>query len=371
MRRLSLNGRTAIAALFFCLSAGRAWTLDDKVTLYRNNELLNGHVTKDESSGVDLEITGQGSRQLQPTEVADIDWDISDKEWRTAIAQYKSGGYGSAAQRLAGLISEKESLDAFRREAKPYLFYVYADCLYHMGKLSEAVPLFEKFINENKSSRYVPTAVGSLVDAAIEGHSFEKITPLLALLRSQGPEQKAQADFYEGRMLLAQGKPRDAESKFVAAASGSSVPDAKGMALMGQAECAIGDKNITKARELAQRALTASPSAVVSGAAHLVIGDTLIAEVDTQHPAGEALENKLLDALLEYMRVTEQYRGDPRTEPNALLKAGECLQRMSALPNHGGDRQRAISMFGRLTSDTKYRNTSWAAEAEKDMQKFR
>ena len=363
----------AVTCLLFCMARGFA--LDDKVTLVKNSEVLTCHVTKDDSSGVEITMQG-GNRTFPPQEIADIEFDISDPDWVAAVAAYKAGSYGVAAQRLQGILSEKANIDSFRVEAKPYLFYVSADSLYRSGKISEAVPLFEKFITEFKNSRYVPAAISSLVDAAVrsgDSAQLEKVGALLAPLQGATGDQKAQADYLEARILLAQGKPDKAESKFVSAYGGTSNPDAKGMALMGQADCAIAAKNLSKARDLAQRALTASPTAGVAGAAHLIIGDALMSEIETQKPVGEALEGKLMDALLEYMRVTEQYRGDPRTEPRALYKAGECLRLLAEkVPaTHGGDRQRAMAMYTRLTGESRYRNSPWTAEAEKAMAGFR
>ena len=367
--------RLAGTCLLLCGAIRTASAIEDKITLYKNNEVLSAHVKKDDSSGVEILIQG-GARTLPPQEVADIEWDVNDPDWVSAVAAYKQGSYSNAAQHLQEILGEKVRVDAIRVEVRPYLYYLTADCLYRGGKIADAVPLFEKFINDFKNSRYVPTAIGSLVDAAIRSGdkaALEKVSSLLGPLQSQGGEQKAQADYLEGRILLAQGKPDKAESKFVSAASGTVVPDARGMALMGQADCAILAANLSKARDLAQKALMASPTPGVSGAAHMIIGDALMAEIEAQKAGGDVLEGKLLDALLEYMRVTEQYRGDPRTEPKALFKAGECLrllaERLQA--THGGDRQRAMAMYSRLTNESRYRNSPWAAEAEKAMAKFK
>ena len=82
------------------------------------------------------------------------------------------------------------------------------------------------------------------------------------------------------------------------------------------------------------------------------------------------MQGKLMDALLEFMRVIEQYRGDPRTEPQAMLRAGDCLARLSKLPNRGGDRYRAQQMYNKLINDPRYRNTRWGAQAAEAMKKL-
>jgi hypothetical protein len=268
------------------------------------------------------------------------------------------------------IVGDKEEFDKLRGEVKPALYYYTAESLYRGGKPTEAVPLFEKLMKEFQNSYYIPMAVASLVDAAILTKDFSKVPPLLEQLRKMGGEQKALADYYEGQMLMAQNKVKPADEKFGQAATGGTSATTKGMALMGQAKCAIADNTLSKARDLAQRALAAGAPAAVAGAAHLVIGDAIMAEVDKA--SGEALQTKLMDALLEYMRVLEQYRSDVDSEGQAALHAGDCLVKLSKTKGHEADVHRAVYMYTKLTTDSRYRNTRWApmaAEALKNVGK--
>jgi hypothetical protein len=121
---------------------------------------------------------------------------------------------------------------------------------------------------------------------------------------------------------------------------------------------------------LAQQSLAAEPPASVAGAAHLIIGDAIVAEVDKAGANVPNLQEKLMDALLEYVRVFEQYKGDPRTEPEAMLKAGLCLQRLSKLPNRGGDKHRAQYLFNKLNSEPRFRATRFAQQAQEALRKM-
>jgi hypothetical protein len=370
----SVRPITVLAVL--SLFAVVASATEDHVTKFKNKEVVVGRVKKADLNGIDIEIIDPRTKAVanvavQASEVADIDWDVSDQDFRGGMSAFDGGAYGQAAQRFHGTYNEPDSIG--RAEVKPALFYYYAESLYRSGKPGEAVPVFEKLVNEFKTSYYVPMAMGSLVDAAIQTKDFAKVPPLLNTLRALGGEQKALADYYEGQMMLAQGKVKEAEGRFASAASGSNAPSAKGMALMGQAKCAIAANDVTKARDLAKRALDAGPPANVAGAAHLVIGDALLAEVDAQKPTGEALEKKLMDALLEYMRVLEQYRGFADSEAQAMLRGGDCLVRLfKSNPNaRGADRHRAVYLYTKLTSDAKYRNTRWAVEAAENMKNLR
>lgn len=346
---------------------------DDKVTLVARNEVINGRIRKCDMDGIDIEIkdrTGAAvKRSVKPEEVAEIEWGIADQEFMSGVNAYKNGNYATAAQRFQTVYGDAESLQAFRAEARAYLVFMVAESLYRAGKPAEAVPVFEKMLNEFKTSYYVPTAVGSMVDSAIITKDFKKVDPLLGMLRQLGGEQKALADYYEGQMLMAQDKVKDAEGRFVNAARASTVPATKGMALMGQARCAVATNDLTKARTLAQQALGAGAPASVAGAAHLVIGEATLAEVDSGK--ADNAEARLLDAVLSFMRVIEMYPGFPNTEPVAMLRAGEALQRLSKLPNRAADRIRSMAMYNRLSNDPRYRNTRWAQMASDNAKNFK
>ncbi|HYG74280.1 MAG TPA: hypothetical protein VEK08_04670 [Planctomycetota bacterium] len=356
-------------ALCAGLFASLAFCADDKVTLFKGNEVRVGRVKKADIEEIHLEIKDartQAVNQLnmKGSEVASIEWDVNDPEFRSGVANYEGRHYAEAVRNFSSIISDPDELNKIRAEVRPALFYFYAESLYRSGKPADAVPIFEKLMNEFKTSYYVPLAVGSLVDAAIQTKDFAKVPALLAQLRTLGAEQKALGDYYEGQMLLAQGKTKPAEEKFNQAAAGSNVPGTKGMALMGQARCAIAENNLAKGRDLAQRALSAGAPTNVAGAAHLVIGEATLGEIETQKPTGEALEKRLMDALLSFMRVQEQYRGDVDSEAQAILRAGDCLVKLSKLKDRGGDIHRGIYMYTKLTTDTRYRATRFRAMAE-------
>jgi TolA-binding protein len=362
---------SAVIAMLW-LAAVSVQAIEDHVTKVKNNEQVSGRVKKADLTGVEIEIKDPKTQQLATVtlasaEIQDIDWDVNDQDFRQGMAAYDGGGFVLAAQRFQGIVNDPESLQAIRGEVRPALYFYLAESLYRSGKPNDAVPMFEKLMTDFKTSYYVPLAVGSVVDAAIQTNNLAKVPPLLAQLRALGGEQKPLADYYEGQMLLAQGKVKDADTRFAGAVSSSNVPSTKGMALMGQAKCAIAEKNLTKGRDLAQKALAAGPPPNVAGAAHLIIGDALLAEVEAQKPAGDVLQNKLMDALLSYMRVLEQYRGVVDTEAQAMLHAGDCLQRLSRLPNRGADKHRAVYMYTQLMSEGRYRTTRYAAEAAEAM----
>ncbi len=347
---------------------------DDKVTLVARNEVVNGRIRKCDMDGIDVDVKDARSgaiakRTLKTDEVADIEWSVNDQEFMSGLNAFKGGGYTQAAQRFQTVVSDPESMQGFRAEMKPYLFYIYGESLYRSGKPGEAVPVYEKLMNEYKTSYYIPQAVGSLVDCAILTKEFKKVDPLLGVLRGMGNEQKALADYYEGQLLLAQDKVKEADTRFGNASRSATTASTKGMALMGQARCAVIAKDLAKARQLAQQSLQAGAPASVASAAHLVIGEATLAEVD----GGKAdnIEGRLMDALLSFMRVIEMYPGQPNTEPVAMLRAGESLQRLSKLPNRGADRQRSMAMFTRLTSDARYKNTRWAQDAAESMKNFK
>lgn len=348
---------------------------DDKLMLVKNNEVINGRVKKADLTEVEIEIKDPKTMQLnqrkfKTEEVAEIEFDLPEREWREGMAAFTAGNYASAAQKFGAMTADSDDFAKIRNEVKPSLYYYLGESLYRAGKTAEAVEILNKMMAEYKTSWHVPMVMGTLVDAAIQANEFNKVPTLLGQLRTLGGEPKALADYYEGQMLLAQKKTKEADAKFTSAVSSNSATT-RGLALMGQATCAIAENNLPKARELATKALANSPTHSVAGAAHLIIGDALMAEIDRDKPTGEALEKKLMDALLEYMRVVEQYNGDPRTEPQAIFRAGEVLFRLSKTTRSAdkADRNRGQTMLTRLTADPRYRNSSWAQQAAELMKK--
>ena len=98
-----------------------------------------------------------------------------------------------------------------------------------------------------------------------------------------------------------------------------------------------------------------------------------MAEIDAKKPAGAALRDALLDAALEYLRVQNQYVARTDTEARALLKAGECFQKLSTLPTRAGsdDRERALALYGKLSSDRRFANSDYANKAFKHSEEMK
>jgi TolA-binding protein len=356
--------------LLAVLSACAVRAADDKVTLVKG-DVLTGRVAAESAEEIKVmvrEKTGQEAPLLlRPAQVADIEWGMDMAEWHEAHAAFKKGNYKRAAETFGGIINEKENLEQVRGEARPYLFYMHAESLYRAQRTPEALAAFQKFMSACKTSIYASQAFGSIIDAAIQSNDSANAEKYLAEMRNGAGDQKALADYYHGKLLLAQNKVKEADAKFLSAARASTVTSTQGMALMGQANCAIAEGNLGKARELASKALAASPPRAVAASAHLVIGNALMSEAEAA--GAPASEQKLVDAMLSYMRVPILYSGDSATEPEALFKTGECLQKLykqyrQTRPN---DRNRALYMYGKLTDDGRYRATKWAAQAQKNM----
>ncbi len=355
-----------IVVALCAVGAGQARAESDKITLVKNKEVVSGKITKDDKDGLEIEMGAGARRTFNSAEIGDVDWDVSTEGFREAVASFRSGAYSSAADGLQGIIEQKEVLDQVRAVARPYILYLYAECKYRGGKGQEAAAVYQRLIDTYKNSRYTPMALTNMADSAIQSKAFDKLPPLLAHLRDGGPDQKQMADYYEGEALLAQNKPAEALKKYAAAAAGI-VLRVKAMALAGQARCLIAAGDAAKAREAAQAAINLSPADSVSAVAHTIIGDSILAEADSKKLTGTPLQDALLDAILEYLRVQNQYPTDARTEGYAVLKAGECFKRLSKLPGRAGgeDQGRAVALFSRLSGDRRFANTDYPNKASK------
>ena len=372
------TGRFAFAAsalLAMTATLQLAHALEDTVTLRKGNEKIPGRITQCDTDNISVQIkdrSGQTSTAVYTgPEVADLEWD-GDSDFRSAEAAFKSGNYGSAARTFRSMKGDKENWDALRAEVKPFITYAYAECLYRLGKPDEAVGEFDKFMSDNGKSYYVPVALASMIDAVIQkGDPPTKITKLLDQLRGMGPEQHALADYYEGNMLRAQKKLKEAMGKYSSAAEASKLPETQAIALMGQAQCALEGGDLSKARDYAGSAVAKSSSPKVAGFAHLIAGNACMKEAEPL--TGQKKVEKLTDAILEFMRNEAQYGGDPRTQPESMYKAGQCLEQLAKLfpDSHGGDRGRAVTLYSKLANDARFRGSQYANLANESLKALR
>src|SRR5206468_512593 len=111
-----------------------------------------------------------------------------------------------------------------------------------------------------------------------------------------------------------------------------------------------------------------SASPKVAGFAHLIAGNACMQEADAL--TGQKKIEKLTDAVLEFLRNEVQYAGDPRTQPESMFKAGQCLEQMAKIApeSHGGDRNRAVTLYNKLINDSRFRGSPYSSEANKSLQ---
>ncbi|MBI3831549.1 MAG: tetratricopeptide repeat protein [Planctomycetes bacterium] len=342
----------------------RAFAVSDEVKL-TNGQVQKGVVTKDAVEGVTLQV-GQGNLTFDAVQIESIEWDIQNVEWQTGIHDFNAGDYASAAQAFQSMAGDADTMRTFREVAKPYLAYLVGESFYRAGKNQDAVSAFETFMHDYATSRYVPLAVGSLVDAAIQAKKYDKVPKLLEKLEALGGENKSRALIFGAELDMVQNNMGGAESKFNSAASSSTNKETQGLARLGLARIAIAKKEIVKARQAAEQALSSSSSRAVAGTAYLIIGDALFAEGTAAKP--EEAKEKLLDASLAYLRIPVSYP-DKRTEPEALFKAGECFAALSKLPGRPADHERAMSMYNMVIQ--KYPVSRWAKDAQASVKNLR
>lgn len=361
--------RFALALGLILTAYGRCG--DDKVTLVKKNETVAGKITKDDREGLELELKGGAKQTFKSSEIADIEWDIAEEGFHEGAAEFRKGSYDRAADSFGGIVTQADSLKRVRPVAQPYLFYMYAESLYRSGKAADAYAAYQKLIDTFKTSRYAPFALSNMADAAIQAKAFDKLPALLKQLADGGGEQKALADYYEGEALTAQGKPKEAIAKYMSAAAGAG-GKTKAMALVGQAKAQAAAGDLPRAKDLAQQALSQNPPERMASRAHALIGDAILAEVESKKLGGTQLQDALLDAILEYMRVQNQYASDAATEGYALLKIGECFKRLSKLParEQSDDAERAKSTFVKLSSDRRFAGSELANKAFKHLEEM-
>lgn len=355
------------AVLLYAAAASAA--VEDAVHLRsrKGTRVLKGVVVADNLDTLKLRVGGGGNIELSGSQVISVEYDITDPSWRDGLNAYRSGQWREAADNFAVLLGERK-WRRFRDAAKPYLLYLTASALRRSKQHAKAFKIFEKFINDYGNSRYLPAAAREFVETAIVLKRFQKVPAVLAKLRGLRGEFTVIADYCEALMRQAQNRGSEADRLFRRVALNTKNAEMRGMARLGQAECAEKRGRISVAREAAQKALAGNPSAVVAAKAHLIIGRTLFAEAPK---AGSDKERqaKFTDALLEFLRVPVCWPGDERVEPEALLLLARCHAMLAQFPGHSKDRKAALYWLSVLRG--KYAGSSWAVKGGKEEAKLR
>jgi predicted Zn-dependent protease len=232
----------SLCAALLALVACQARAESDKVTVLSGGgkqEVVTGRINKDDRDGLEVEVkdarTGAVAKQtFNTSQVVAVEYDVPDENYHDAVTAYRINDFSTASTSLANLIGDKDAIEKVRPVVRPYIQFLYAECLYRKGKVAEAFTEYDKFVKGFKNSRYVPLALGSMTEAAIRAKAFDKLPALLTQLRDGGGDQKQMADYYEAEGLMAQGKAKEALSKYGTAASGS-VVRIKALAFVGQA----------------------------------------------------------------------------------------------------------------------------------------
>jgi len=333
-----------------------------------DNKLQRGTVTKDAVEGVTLtpEGSGGGSMTIPAEKVENVVFEVQNADFQSALISMNSGDYATAAATFQALSADESQMKVFREVAKPYLAYLVGECFYRAGKHQDAVTAFERFMKEHKSSRYVPMAVGNMVDSAIQAKKLDAVPDLLQKLKDMGGENKARALLLGAELDLQQSNVPGAEAKYNEAATSSTKKATQAIARLGLAKIAIAKKENDKARRMAEQALSGSSTPSVCATAYLIVGDVLVAEAETAK--ADASKDKLLDAALAYLRIPILYANDKNTEPEALYKAGNCFVQLSKHPGRAADRERARTLLNMIVQ--RYKNTRWNVLATEVLKKM-
>jgi TolA-binding protein len=365
MQGLRAKAHWSVFGLMFGLGMGflsAAWGAVDEVTLV-NGKPIKGEVIKETVASV--KMVDERKAQLPEftgAQVASIKWDIQNLEFQQAEKQLEGGNYEGAAVGFKGVVDDFANFP--REPAKPYVMLQYGTSLYQAGKPEDAQEAFEKLMTDYSTSRYVGDAAGRLISIYIQLKNFNRAKELLKKLSGMGANFAARALLLEADIDLAQGKKADASGKYAKVPGSTTDAELLALARLGQARCEEQPAKMRQAAEAALALKGASPNILAT--AHLLIGNSLLEEGKALKD--DAAKEKLLDAVLEFLRVTMLYPGNETTEGEAMFKAGECFKLLSKRPDRKADRGRAAELYRQVRE--KYPGSRWAKVASESLKEI-
>jgi TolA-binding protein len=338
------------------------WGAQDEVLL-SNSRAVRGEVVKETVDSVKMVDDHKAALpEFTGAQVVSIKWDIPNNEFQLAEKQLESGNFEGAALGFKWVVDDFANFP--REPAKPFVMLQYGTSLYQAGKPEEAQEVFEKLMTDYPTSRYVGDAAGRLISIYIQLKNFNRAKELLRRLSGMGANFAARALLLEADIDLAQGKKADASGKYARVPGSTTDAELLALARLGQARCEEQPAKMRQAAEAALALKGASPNILAT--AHLLVGNSLLEEAKALKD--EAAKEKLLDAVLEFLRVSMLYPGNEATEGEAIFKAGECFKLLSKRPDRRPDRGRAAELYNQVRD--KYPGSRWAKAASESLKEI-
>jgi tetratricopeptide (TPR) repeat protein len=338
-----MRGAILIAAAFWAVGVGTAWSLDQVYTS-TSEKPLNGKIISMTSTAVNLDRNGP--KEIPANEITRIIFEGSPEGLTLAQRDMLHGEYEKAIDAL-----KKESPEDKRAEVADEITFCRAYCIAQLALSGAADPAeagrqMFAFITNSPNNYHYLKACELMGDICVTlGKSADAQKYYAKLSQAPWPDYKIRAQVALGRSYLAQDSAVAADKAFDDAlandAPGDLAQAQRTAARIGKARCMV----LTGQTDLAIRSLnevldrTEDRSNEVSAMAYNALGTAL-------RKAG-----KPKDAILAFLHVHLAYYTLPEQDAEAVANL-EKLFIETHKPNHAHDMREILS--------EKYRNSRWA-----------
>jgi predicted negative regulator of RcsB-dependent stress response len=309
---------------------GRAQDPVDTVLL-KNGQTEPGTVVEEVLSGVTIKPEKGPKKTIPWDTVQSIEYADAPAELANANAALTNAQYDDAAERFAAIADgEEKPRPMITQQA---LFYA-AYARQRAGHLDEAITGYQKLLTAFPHGRFLRSAGDNLTmllagkgDAA----GAHKAVDALAAGAADLPGFAAEVAILHGRLLLAEGKPAEARTRFEEAEKAADAPEGVkqearlclGSTLLAEKKAAEAEPIFTSLKD------AAAPPRVQSGAWNG------LGELFAEDGKAKRDSDRILDGLYAYLRTVVQYKPAPGESTaeyeRALAGAATCFKYISEL----------------------------------------
>jgi len=356
-RRLAVTVAVLVA---FGISTVRA---ADEVELNKKKkdgewDVRTGIVTQDNREGVALRIGGGGGGGPQVRfgieNVREVRYQKTPYTYWSAKAQLESGDFQRALNNYKEILDNKAK-KPFNPLLLQYLLHGMAKCHAGLGKPKKAISAYERLLQEDPDTRFFTEVIANVVESYMAVKDFDKAMEWLPKLKEAGPKYRGTAELYRAKIFEARKRYSQAMEAYKSIASGET-GDVKAECMVGVARCEFARKRYDPAIRSAEKAIGNDVSPQVLAKAYLVKGK---AQVETARASSD--KEKMKEALWSFLRIVALYSGHADSEPEALLRAGQCFEFIKG----PSDRARARDMYNRLRK--RYPKSAFGEEAARGL----
>jgi hypothetical protein len=345
-------GNVALPSLCACAVAlsvlvGAAEAFD---TIRTTKVGMSGHVVGMTSLQVELQLASAASvtKEVPVNQILTVYYEEDPEELIAAKKRILDGHFEDALAALGKLKKEPD-----RKEVRQDIEFYRALCtaklaLAGVGKIADAGPMMKTFADANPNSYHYFEALELVGDLLLAVRQYGQAAEYYGrLAKAPWPDYQMRAGVAMGRVLLAQGKPAEAQDAFdkvlAAEGTGEMIEAQRKLANLGKANVLLAMKKPDEAIRLAEEILKSAG----------VHDEAIKAQVYNIEGTAHRQAGRTEDALFAFLHVELFYSSTPAAHAEALANLAELWEQL-----HKAERANTA----RKTLEERYKDSPWAKQ---------